>query len=116
MYQQGRKKRDQKMSNTKTQAKLFDALQVLNRNGFIVKSVDLSSGQLTVMLEADAFEASRPLTADEVDMCYGNRTNGFAGGKIGAIKSVRARLNLGLADAKHYVETHFVFVRMRPNF
>lgn len=104
------------MSNTKTQAKLFDALQVLNRNGFIVQSVDLSSGQLTVMLEADAFEASRPLTADEVDMCRGIKVNGMTRGKIDAIKSVRMRTNMGLAEAKGYVEMHFDFVRMRPNF
>ncbi len=61
----------------------------------LVREVDFETGVLTIqMLEHDK---DIGLTDEEYDFVK-------RGMIINAIKSVRARLNLGLADAKHYVE------------
>lgn len=84
------------MTNMKDR-ELIDTVQKLlgDHPNFALVRLDVSTGEVTLRIAED----NTGFTPEEIDHMRNNR-------KINAIKCVRERLNLGLADAKIKVEQY----------
>lgn len=92
------------MSNNKEFAReMVTKLGVLVENDFTILAVDFSTGNINVRIPAAKNgNGGNGLTEQEIGLCRQGR-------KIDAIKAVRERTGMGLADAKEFVERNYVF-------
>jgi len=95
------------MSNTDKTKTIVKYLGILATNGFIVSTVDFSTGEILVSIpeleealkkvDPNAEHPVYKLVRSEMDIA-------IRGDKIEAIKALRTRTSAGLADAKTIVE------------